>query len=287
MQKSFKGYIVQRLEIEVYHFYLSGIIPNMESGVIFPRTHVYTVSTPIYQGPLDLLLQLIERAELDITRLALAQVTDQYLEYIHNMPELSAQDVSAFLVVAAKLIQIKSEALLPRPPVREEGEEDLGEALARQLLEYRRYKYVADFLSLQEEEGLHTFLRLAAPPKIEGVVDLSEISLTDLAEAAQSILYKLDHRSSLNSVVTPSSVTIRQKIRLIARLLRQKGRASFNALLNGARTRLEIVVTFLAILELMKLRIVQANQAKTFGDIELEPIQEWDETEEFELEFDE
>jgi hypothetical protein len=86
----------------------------MESGVIFPRTHVYTVSTPIYQGPLDLLLQLIERAELDITRLALAQVTDQYLEYIHNMPELSAQDVSAFLVVAAKLIQIKSEALLPR-----------------------------------------------------------------------------------------------------------------------------------------------------------------------------
>jgi segregation and condensation protein A len=241
----------------------------------------------VYQGPLDLLLQLIERAELDITKLALAQVTDQYLEYIHKLPELSAQDVSAFLVVAAKLIQIKSEALLPRPPVREEGEEDLGEALARQLMEYRRYKYVADFLSRQEEQGLQTFLRLAAPPKIEGVVDLSEISLDDLAEAAQSILYKLDHRSSLNSVVMPSTVTIRQKIRLIARLLRQKGRASFNILLNGARTRLEIVVTFLAILELMKQRIVQAKQAKTFGEIELEPIQEWDETEEFELEFDE
>jgi len=259
----------------------------MESGLVFPRAHVYTVSTPVYQGPLDLLLQLIERAELDITRLALAQVTDQYLAYIHNMPELSAQDVSAFLVIAAKLIQIKSEALLPRPPMREEGEEDLGEALARQLIEYRRYKFIADYLSRQEEQGLHTFLRLAAPPKIEGVVDLSEISLTDLAEAAQAILYKLDHRSSLNSVVTPSPVTIRQKIGLIARLLRQKGRTSFYTFLNGARTRLDIVVTFLAILELIKQHIVQANQEKTFGEIELEPIQEWDETEEFELEFDE
>jgi segregation and condensation protein A len=259
----------------------------MESNPVFSRAHIYNVTTPVYQGPLDLLLQLIERAELDITRLALAQVTDQYLAHIHTMPELSAQEVSSFLVVAAKLIQIKSEALLPRPPTREEGEEDLGEALARQLLEYRRYKYVADFLSHQEEHGLQTFLRLAVPPKIEGVVDLSEISQADLAEAAQAILFKVDHRPSLNSVVTPSPVTIRQKIGLIARLLRQKGHASFYAFLNGARTRLDVVVTFLAILELIKRHIIQANQNKTFGEIELEPIREWDETEEFELEFDE
>ncbi len=259
----------------------------MDFSPVFPRAQGYTVSTPVYQGPLDLLLQLIERAELDITRLALAQVTDQYLAYIHNMPELSAQDVSSFLVIAAKLIQIKSEALLPRPPEREEGEEDLGEALARQLIEYRRYKYIADFLGQQEEQGFHTFLRLAAPPKIDGVVDLSEISLADVAEAARTILLKVDHRSSLNSVVTPSLVTIRQKIGLIARLLRQKGRTSFYAFLNGTRTRLDIVVTFLAILELIKQHIVQANQEKTFGEIELEPIQEWDESEEFELEFEE
>lgn len=259
----------------------------MESSPVFPASHGYTVSTPVYQGPLDLLLQLIERAELDITRLALAQVTDQYLAHIHNMPELSAQEVSSFLVIAAKLIQIKSEALLPRPPMREEGEEDIGEALARQLIEYRRYKYVADYLSQQEERGWHTYLRLAPPPKIEGIVDLSEVSLADLAEAARAILFKIDHRSSLNSVVSPSPVTIRQKISLIARILNQRGRASFVAFLNGARTRLDIVVTFLAILELIKQQIVKANQEKTFGEIELEPIQEWDENKEFELEFEE
>jgi segregation and condensation protein A len=87
--------------------------------------------------------------------------------------------------------------------------------------------------------------------------------------------------------VTPSPVTIRQKINLIARILHQRGRASFFAFLNGARTRLDIVVTFLAILELIKQQIVKANQEKTFGEIELEPIQEWDENKEFELEFEE
>ena len=76
----------------------------------------YTIATPVYEGPLDLLLQLIERAELDITKLSLAMITDQYLEYIHKLTDLAADEVSAFLVIAAKLLQIKSEALLPRPP---------------------------------------------------------------------------------------------------------------------------------------------------------------------------
>ncbi|HEY5668688.1 MAG TPA: segregation/condensation protein A [Anaerolineales bacterium] len=253
---------------------------------VSPKPQPYTVSTPVYQGPLDLLLHLIERAELDITRLALAQVTDQFLAYINNMPELSADEVSAFLVIAAKLIQIKSEALLPRPPVREEGEEDPGEALARQLLEYRRYKYIADFLSQKEELGLQTYLRLAPPPRIEGVVDLSEIHLDDLVAAAQAILHKIDPRSSLNSVVSPSPVTIRQKISRIARILRLERRVSFFTLLNGARTRLDIVVTFLAILELIKQKIVLASQTMQFGNIEIEALKEWDEGVEFELEFD-
>ena len=90
----------------------------------------YLVATPVYQGPLGLLLQLIERAELDITKLSLAHVTDQYLKYLENLPELTAEEISSFLVIAAKLIQIKSESLLPRPPTRDPGEEDPGEALA-------------------------------------------------------------------------------------------------------------------------------------------------------------
>ena len=86
----------------------------------------YTVHTPVYDGPLDLLLNLIEHAELDITSVSLAMVTDQYLAYINGLEQISADEISAFIVIAAKLLQIKSEALLPRPPVREVGEEDTG-----------------------------------------------------------------------------------------------------------------------------------------------------------------
>jgi segregation and condensation protein A len=127
--------------------------------------HSYNVATPVYEGPLDLLLQLIERAELDITLLALAQVTDQYLDHLKTLPELSADEVSAFLVIAAKLIQIKSEILLPHPPTREPGEEDPGEALARQLLQYKRFMEIAKFLSNQQTLGLHTFIRLCTNAK--------------------------------------------------------------------------------------------------------------------------
>ncbi|HZD57883.1 MAG TPA: segregation/condensation protein A, partial [Anaerolineales bacterium] len=90
------------------------------------RASAYKVATPVFQGPLDLLLQLIESARLDITKLALAQVTDQFLEHLRNLEDHRAEEVSFFLVIAAKLVQIKSEVLLPRPPVREEGEEDPG-----------------------------------------------------------------------------------------------------------------------------------------------------------------
>lgn len=259
----------------------------MDIHLVHKPEQIYTVSTPIYQGPLDLLLQLIERAELDITRLALAQVTDQYLAHMRQMPQLSAEEVSAFLVIAAKLIQIKSEALLPRPPVREEGEEDPGEALARQLMEYRRYKRIADFLASQDELGRRTYLRLAPPPKIEGVVDLSDVSLEDLVIAAQTILSHVDQRSSLSSVVTPSPVTIRQKISHIAQVLRQKGHTTFRSFLSGARSRIEIVVTFLAMLELIKLQFIQANQDSRFGDIQIETLAEWDDEEDIELEFGE
>src|SRR5437867_8934159 len=89
----------------------------------------YKVQTPDYEGPLDLLLDLIERAELDITSVSLATVTDQYLAYIKNLEQVNADEISAFLVIAAKLLQIKSEALLPRPPARAPGEEDIGRSL--------------------------------------------------------------------------------------------------------------------------------------------------------------
>lgn len=245
------------------------------------------VSTPIYEGPLDLLLQLIERAELDITSLALAQVTDQYLEHLHNLQDRAAEEVSAFLVIAAKLLQIKSEALLPTPPVRQEGEEDPGEALALQLIAYKRYRQIADILAQREASGLHTYLRLAPPPKVEGAVDLTGLGLTDLVFAAQSVLALAIAKPSLNSVVAPIRVTIREKIGLITHTLREKSRSTFLALLNIHPTRIDIVVTFLAMLELVKRHLVRVRQEGLFGEIELETEEEWEEEEEFDLEFDE
>ena len=129
---------------------MSGIILPMTLNTARFQISNYSVETPVFEGPLDLLLQLIERAELDITSFSLAMVTDQYLQYIRNLPEKIAEEVSAFLVIATRLIQIKSEALLPRPPTREVGEEDPGEALARQLIAYKRYRQIADLLAQRE-----------------------------------------------------------------------------------------------------------------------------------------
>jgi segregation and condensation protein A len=259
----------------------------MDLGIASHQTRAYTVTTPLYQGPLDLLLQLIERAELDITRLSLAQVTDQFLEYLQRIQDRAAEEVSAFLVIAAKLLQIKSEALLPRPPVREAGEEDPGEALARQLIAYKRFKEIAEFLWQHEEAGLHTYLRLAPPPKVESALDLSEVSLQDILNAALSVFYLLDDRPSLSTVVTAPRVTIREKISLIARLLRIDNKTTFRGLLNEGPSNLDVVVTFLAMLELIKRRLIRVNQTALFGEIELERAEVWDENESFELEFGE
>lgn len=259
----------------------------MDLDIAVHQTRNYTVNTPVYEGPLDLLLQLIERAELDITRLALAQVTDQYLAYLRALQERAADEVSAFLIIAARLIQIKSEALLPRPPQRPVGEEDPGEALARQLRLYKRFKEVAAGLEQREAAGLRTYLRLAPPPRVEGALDLSGLSLQDLVEAARRIFQRVDRRPPLSVVVAAPRVTIRDKISLIAQVLRQVGRTTFRSLLRRRASRVDIVVTFLALLELIKRSLVQVRQEALFADIEIEPTSAWDENEAFEPEFGE
>ncbi len=247
----------------------------------------YTIATSVYEGPLDLLLQLIEHAELDITKLSLAQVTDQYLDYIHQLTDLAADEVSAFLVIAAKLLQIKSEALLPRPPQREPGEEDPGEALARQLIIYKRFREIAGILYQREAAGLRTYLRVAPPPKLEGSFDLTGITIDDIARAAQDIFTDLSRADALNAVVPPSRVTIREKISLITDFLRHNKNVSFRSLINHENSRLEVVVTFLAMLELIKRHMVRVSQDGLFGDISLEVSEAWDALDELETEFEE
>jgi len=249
------------------------------------QTGGYTVRVPVYEGPLDLLLQLIEHAELDITAVALAQVTDQYLAYIHAM-EVPADEISAFLVVAAKLVQIKSEALLPRPPIREPGEEDVGEALARQLIIYKRFKEIANLLLDRQEKRLRTYLRVAPPPKVDVRLDLSDISLANLLEAAEAIFAEEQEKQALETVITAPRITIREKISLIAKTIQKGKTTSFRDLIGLKPTRLEIVVTFLALLELVKRFAVGAHQEGLFTEIEIEQMEEWREDEEFELEFE-
>jgi len=258
----------------------------MASGVA-NLTPNYSVTTPVYSGPLDLLLQLIERAELDITRLALAQVTDQYLAHMRALAaaetDLPAEEVSSFLVIAARLVQIKSEALLPRPPAREPGEEDPGDALARQLVTYKRFKELAEYLGRREAAGLRAYYRNAPAPQVDFGFDLSGVTLAELAQAAQMIFASLVEPPALSSVVAPPRVTIREKIRLIAGYLRQNPHGVFSDLLPGAAAgapgqaalRLEVVVTFLALLELVKRRLVDIRQDGLFSQIEFEPSPAW------------
>ncbi|PKN92658.1 MAG: segregation/condensation protein A [Chloroflexi bacterium HGW-Chloroflexi-6] len=257
----------------------------MDLNIASHQTGNYTVQIPVYEGPLDLLLQLIERAELDITAVSLAMVTDQYLKYIRALQEAKAEEISAFLVIAAKLIQIKSEALLPRPPTREVGEEDPAENLARQLRIYKQFKQVANWMEEREKAGLHTYLRLAPPPKIEGRLDLSDITLEDLLRAAENIFQNEKEKQALGTVISAPRVTIREKIAFIAERLSKGEQASFRELIGSAKTRLEVVVTFLAMLELIKRYRVAARQDSLFGDIEIQR-DDWNQDEEFELEFE-
>ena len=255
-------------------------------SILGHQTSGYTVQTAVYEGPLDLLLDLIERAELNITAVSLAAVTEQYLDYLHHLEEMHADEISAFLVIAAKLVQIKSEALLPRPPVRQSGEEDTGASLVEQLKLYKRFKEIANLLGEREMQNLRTYLRLAPPPKIEGKLDLSNITIMDLIEAAREVYAQESEKQALGTVISAPKVTIREKIELISMKLGAAEHAHFRELLGENPSRIEIVVTFLALLELVKRYRVAARQEGLFADIEIERMDDWNPEEEIEIEFE-
>lgn len=246
----------------------------------------YNVHTPVYEGPLDLLLNLIERSELDITTVSLATVTDKYLVYIKSLEQVNADEISAFLLIAAKLLQIKSEALLPRPPAREHAEEDVGQSLVDQLKLYKRYKEIGVWLSERQDENLRTFLRIAPPPKVEPKLDLSNLTLEKLVAVAEEAYTKERDKKPLGIIIAPPRITIREKIDLIAQTMKEVERATFRALLNQGASRLEIVVTFLAMLELVKRYRIHAHQEGLFGEIEIDRMEDWKDEEEIEIEFE-
>jgi len=259
----------------------------MSINILGHQTDGYRVSTEVYEGPLDQLLNLIEKAELDITKLALAKVTDQYLEYMHNLTVKNPEEVSAFLVIAARLLQIKSAALLPRPSILEKSsvEEDDAEALIQQLLLYRKFKQLSIYLEEKQASSYRTYLRMLPPAvSIEPRLDMSGITLVDLKQIAHEVFFSEKALQPLSEVVNMPRITIRERITSIMQRLKNNILVKFSSVLQS-RQKVEIVVTFLAMLELVKQNIVSANQSELFGEIEMTSLVDWDESSDLELEF--
>ena len=238
----------------------------------------YAVHLPIYDGPIALLLHLIERQELDITEVSLVAITDQYLRAIETIQDIEPEALADFLMVAARLLYIKSRGLLPQP-AEEEMEEKPSEALIQQLLDYRRFKAATDELRLRTEIGLRTSARLAPPPQMERRLDLSALTIEKLAAAAQKALRSLPSSPAPPTVRTYPITVAEQLAAVRARISSHRsangaanGAMPFSALLSHSRSRIEIVVTFLAVLELIKRQEIAAEQNETFGEIVLRSV---------------
>ncbi|HET9591056.1 MAG TPA: segregation/condensation protein A, partial [Anaerolineales bacterium] len=172
------------------------------------------------------------------------------------------------------------------PPAHGPGEEDAGRSLVDQLKLYKRFKEIGAWLNERQQAGLRTYLRIAPPPKVEPKLDMSSITLERLVGAAAEAFAKESEKQPLGMVIAPPRVTIRDKIELISRTLKEVERSTFRSLLARGASRLEIVVTFLALLELVKRYRVAARQEGLFSDIEIDRMEEWGDDEEIEIEFE-
>lgn len=234
----------------------------------------YPIRLPVFEGPLDLLLQLIEREELDITAISLAQVTDQYLAIVEEMGRRSLADLTAFLVVAAKLVLIKSRVLLPGYRARLE-EDEVATDLIRQLETYRLYRAVAEELARREEQGWRAYVRVRSGdgrqrPASDPFAALSGVTLEMLVEAAREALRALPG-PPVETVISPPPVTVAGQMALIRERLTRTGLIRFQDVLSESASRVEVIVTLLAVLELIKQGAVRVWQDGLFGPIFIAP----------------
>ena len=240
------------------------------------RTLKPIVSLPAFEGPLDLLLQMIEQQRLDITLIALAQVADQYLTAVHVATDHHRPaDLADFLVIGARLILIKTRALLPRPPADDLRltEEDVGDQLARQLREYQRFKQLAAALKEREASGLRTYVR-RSPPPIPPQRSLAErspkldVDLDDLLRAVERRLKLLQADDEAPVVVPlPRTLTITEVTQQLQQRLAAFSWVTFDDLLGLAVTRNEVIVTLWTILELFKRHAITIQQSALFEQI--------------------
>jgi segregation and condensation protein A len=233
----------------------------------------YQVKLDIFEGPLDLLLYLIKKNEVDIYDIPIALITGQYLEYLDLMRELNLDIAGEFLVMASTLIKIKSQMLLP--PVEGEGEgEDEADPraeLMEHLLEYQRYKEAAQQLFTREllEKDIFTRPLTDEPGQAKSEEDvLIEASLFDLVDALRKVIERKDLPEHYMGVAV-EKITVRDKIISILQQLKQTPQIVFQSLFDPLVTRYEIVVAFLAVLELIRLRAIRVFQIQPYGEIRI------------------
>jgi segregation and condensation protein A len=234
----------------------------------------YKVKFEVFEGPLDLLLYLIRKEEVDIYEVNLTRLATQFIEYIETMRTLDLEIAGEFLVMAATLMYIKSRELLPvdqqvQVENDEEGEDPRWE-LIRQLVEYKKFKDAAAQLQAMEARQEDVFPR--RPGKLEFVPEpvapRPEVSIFDLVNAVNSVLKRFTQREDLRDIFE-DKWTVSEKIEQLLRLVGEGSLLKFSELFEGVTSRSEVVVTFLALLELMRLKQLMAVQREPFGEIEI------------------
>ena len=240
------------------------------------------VKLEVFEGPLDLLLHLIDKNKIDIYDIPIVEITAQYMEYIRNMQREDLNVMSEFLVMAATLLDIKCRMLLPRE-VNEDGEEeDPRKELVEQLLQYKMYKYMAEELrDRQVESDFVMYKKPTVPEEVqeyEEPVDLDELlkdlTLSKLHTVFQDVLKRQDEKidpvRSKFGKIEQEEVTVNEKLSYIREYLDGHQRFSFRQLLERQKSRMQVVVTFLAILEMMKMGTIRVEQQGICDEIMIE-----------------
>ncbi len=233
----------------------------------------YKVKLEIFEGPLDLLLYLIKKDELDIYEISLERITRQYLEYLQAFKELNIDVAGEFVVMAANLIYLKSRSLLPvdqQPPEEDAEEDDPRWDLIRQLIEYKKFKEAAAQLQVRQLEQERIFVREpnGMEPVLAAPLRLGEVGIFQLINAFQTVLKRLDARENLQEIFG-EHYTVSDKIEWILQRVGDGVPLRFSELFATMASRVEIVVTFLALLELIRLHQVSARQTDPFDEIEI------------------
>lgn len=238
------------------------------------RDPSYRVALDVYAGPMDLLLFLIKRDEVDIYDIPISCITQQYIEYVELLKEIDPEIVSEFLVLAATLMEIKSRTLLPHPPVEEDDEQmiDPRSELVRQLLEYKKFKDVAR--SLQESAAQHALKHARAPvlpPHDPNDISLDNVDIWNLFEAFNKILAKIGKAGAVHKVTVDDTPVRLHAADIIDSLQRAGGEQRFEEIFAG-RNRAEMIGLFLALLELIRRWRIKATQPRSMGEIHIKLV---------------